>query len=66
MNTIRKLADSCTTLIKSIQKGLDIKDFLVFGGLAILGYGLWLKAPWLGFSVVGASLMLIGYFVEGE
>jgi hypothetical protein len=53
-------------LIKSIQKGLDIKDFLVFGGLAILGYGLWLKAPWLGFSVVGASLMLIGYFVEGE
>lgn len=40
----------------------DIRDVLVFGGLAVLCYGLYLKwGQWLAFIVCGAVLMVIGY-----
>ena len=40
----------------------DIRDVLVFGGLGMLGYGLYLKwGQWLAFIVCGAVLMVIGY-----
>lgn len=40
----------------------DIRDVLVFGGLVVLCYGLYLKwGQWLAFIVCGAVLMVIGY-----
>jgi len=48
-------------LIKFI-KFLDsvFRDFLVFGGLASLGYGFYMFKPWLGFVVVGGTTMFLG------
>ena len=48
--------------ISKIKDYLDIRDILVFGGLGMLGYGLYLKwGQWLAFIVCGAVLMAIGY-----
>ena len=52
--------------ISKIKDYLDIRDILVFGGLGLLGYGLWLLRPWLGFAVAGAVLMGIGYLMRDE
>jgi len=49
--------------ISALFEAVDIQDFFVFGGLAMLGYGLWMFCPWLGWSVVGAILMSFGLFV---
>jgi len=38
----------------------NVRDFFVFGGLSLLGYGLWLFIPWVSFSVSGLLLMLLG------
>jgi len=46
----------------ALAKALDVRDFLLFGGLAMLGYGLWLFRPWVGFAVGGVVLMVIGLF----
>jgi len=44
-------------------KAFDMRDFFVFGGLILLGYGLYLLRPWLGYAVPGAILLVIGLFV---
>ena len=54
------------SLVGSIKNGLDVRDFLVFGGLSMLGYGLYLLRPWLGFAVAGALLMGIGYLMRDK
>jgi hypothetical protein len=41
----------------------DVRDLLVFGGLAMLGYGLYLLRPWIGWSVAGLVLMSFGLFI---
>jgi hypothetical protein len=41
----------------------DVRDFLVFGGLFLLGYGLFLLRPWIGFATTGSIMMAIGLFV---
>lgn len=46
---------------KTIQPSSE--DFLVCCGLAALGYGLYLRQPWLAFVVVGAVLTVIGLAV---
>lgn len=60
MKIILKLYTVARSLVLSARKAADIRDLFVFGGLALLGYGLWLYAPWLGFAVAGALLMTIG------
>jgi hypothetical protein len=40
----------------------DLRDLLVFGGLMMAGYGLWLYRPWIAFSVCGVALVAIGLF----
>lgn len=52
--------------VAALSKAIDIRDVLVFGGLGLLGYGLWLLQPWLGFAVSGAVLMGIGYLMRDE
>jgi len=39
-----------------------LPDIMIIIGLALLGYGLFLFAPWVSFSVVGGLLFLIGLF----
>lgn len=39
-------------------------DLLVVLGLAGLGYGLWLRMPWLAFVVVGAIVFLLGVIMH--
>lgn len=48
--------------VSALWKAVDIQDFFIFGGLALLGYGLWMLYPWLGFTVPGAILMCFGLF----
>lgn len=50
-------------LVKWVQKTIDVRDVLVFGGLGMLGYGLYLFQPWVGWTVTGGILMGLGIFV---
>ena len=40
---------------------IDLFDVLTFTGILLLGIGLWLVAPALSLSVVGALLLLVGF-----
>jgi hypothetical protein len=44
----------------------DIRIVLFFGGLIMLGYGLFLYLPWISFSVCGVILMAIGWLMGGK
>ena len=46
-----------------MRAAFDIRDFFLFAGLGMLGYGLHLLRPWLAFSTCGALLMVIGYLM---
>ena len=46
--------------ISKIKDYLDIRDILVFGGLGMLGYGLYLFEPWTAYVVTGVLLMILG------
>ncbi|MCE5334361.1 MAG: hypothetical protein LLG06_07195 [Desulfobacteraceae bacterium] len=35
-------------------------DIVAILGLSLLGYGLWLHAPWISFTTVGAILLTAG------
>ena len=48
------------------MKKVDIRDILFLGGLLVLGYGLYLKEPWIAFSVCGAVLMVSGYIMKDK
>ncbi|MGW3417048.1 hypothetical protein [Streptomyces phaeochromogenes] len=39
---------------------MDRWDVLALLGIVLLGVGLWLLAPWLGFAVAGACLLALG------
>jgi hypothetical protein len=47
----------------ALRAACDVRDFHVYGGLIVMGYGLYLLRPWLGFAVPGAILLCIGMFV---
>lgn len=49
--------------VGKVKNAADVRDILVFGGLILLGYGLYLLRPWLGFAVSGGLMMCIGLFV---
>ena len=38
----------------------DVRDVFVFGGLALMGYGLWLYRPWVAYAACGLVLLLLG------
>ena len=50
-------------IISAIGKAVDLRDIFVFGGLILLGYGLYLFRPWVAFAVCGAILLAIGIFI---
>jgi hypothetical protein len=55
------------SLVSKSWNAFDVRDFFVFGGLGMLGYGLYLKwGQWLAFMVCGILLMIIGYLMRGR
>ncbi len=66
VNILKKVVQFIHSLVIAARKGFDIRDFLYYGGLAMLGYGLWLHAPSIGLSVAGFLLMLSGYLTSGK
>lgn len=60
---IRKVREFLRPVAVTIGKAIDIRDCFVFGGLAIMGYGLYLFRPWVAFTVCGAILLAIGIFI---
>ena len=52
--------------VKTTLKQLPGQDIIYFVGLAMLGYGLWLFLPWIGFSVAGALLMATAYLMRSK
>jgi len=45
---------------KFISRLIDIRDFFIFGGLSLIGYGLWQVLPWVSCVVCGLISMLLG------
>lgn len=48
---------------ESVGRWIDIRDCFVFGGLGLLGYGLYLFRPWVSFTICGAILLALGIFI---
>jgi hypothetical protein len=47
----------------AIVKVVDLRDAFVFGGLGLMGYGLYQYRPWIAFTVCGTILLAIGIFI---
>lgn len=60
---IKSTVKSLLSRICGLPGLFDARDCFVFGGLALVGYGLWMLAPWAGFAVPGGIMLLIGLFV---
>jgi len=63
---INKALTFVKSRIGALRAALDIRVFLFFGGLGMLGYGLHLFRPWIAFTVCGTLLMLIGWAMGGK
>jgi hypothetical protein len=48
----------------NIFKLISKRDFLLVFGLCLLGYGLYLFAPWVSFAVCGAIVLAGGFFMS--
>jgi hypothetical protein len=48
--------------VKVIGTWFDLRDVFAFGGLALMGYGLYLFQPWIAYAICGAALSAIGLF----
>lgn len=66
MQTLKKFAGYPKSLLIGAWQAFDIRDFFILCGLGLIGYGLWLFKPWVGFSVSGFLMMVIGYLMRGE
>lgn len=50
-----------------LWEAFDIRDVLIFGGLAMLGYGLHLRCGlWLAMVTCGPVLFALGYLMRGR
>jgi len=54
------------SLLKILVDAFDIRDFILLGGLGMLGYGLYGYDPRLAFSVCGFLLMLLALVMKGR
>jgi len=52
--------------ISKIKDFFGLRDFFVFGGMGMLGYGLWQINPVLTYTVCGSLLMLLGFVARGR
>ena len=52
--------------VSAMWASFDIRPVFFFGGLILLGYGLYLYLPWLSYSICGVILMVVGWLMEGK
>lgn len=52
--------------LRILVNAFDIRDFLLLGGLGMLGYGLYGYDPRLALSVCGFLLMLLALAMRGK
>ena len=60
MGIIRRIGTFFSSLFKGLWNAFDIRDIFVFGGLVMIGWGLYLFEPWISYVVTGILLMLLG------
>ena len=60
MILLNKLKTVFVSWTGAVIAALDIRDFLVYGGLFSIFYGLYQFRPWVGWSVFGLVSMLLG------
>lgn len=60
------IASFLTPRLKVLADALDIRDFLMIGGLGLLCYGLYGYDPRLSYCTGGVFLMAIGYLMRGK
>lgn len=53
-------------LLSALWVAFDVRIVFFFGGLGLLGYGLYLYQPRISYCVVGALLMVLGYVLRGK
>ncbi len=52
--------------VSTMWDTFEIRIVFFFGGLILLGYGLFLYLPWLSYSMCGVILMAIGWLMGGK
>jgi len=45
---------------------ISLRDIFLISGVILLGYGLWLLYPWLGYAVCGLLFLIVGLFFMKE
>ena len=67
MSIIKKIGNFIKSLFRSLWAAFDIRDFFVFGGAGMLGYGIYLLKG-LGWALVacGPLFMIIGYLMKDK
>lgn len=63
---IKRFAPYLLSRLKVLADALDIRDFLMIGGLGLLCYGLYGYDPRLSYCTGGVFLMIIGYLMMGK
>lgn len=51
---------------ESMKFEIDVRDVFLFTGWGMVAYGLWLLAPWIGFTIGGLLLMLMALLMKGK
>jgi hypothetical protein len=46
--------------INFLKSAVDLRDVFVFGGLLLMGVGLWMYEPWVSLTVIGSILVVFG------
>ena len=64
MSIFSRTRQAIASRFDAARAAFDIRDVLLFGGLAMLGYGLYRYRPWVAFAVCGGLLMLIGVLMR--
>ena len=64
VSIVRKLIVFLIAHISAMWGAFDIRPVFFFGGLLMLGYGLFLYLPWVAYSVCGVILMAVGYLMR--
>lgn len=54
------------SLLRILVNAFDIRDFILLGGLGMLGYGLYLLDPWIAFTVCGALLVVLSILMRAR
>ena len=50
--------------LKIVGSWINLRDVFVFGGIAMIGYGLHQYRPWTAFVVCGALIFFVAYMPE--